>query len=119
MQHLKEFWDNLQYIKAFTKLYPRADTTSKKCSLERRLRNIYSKIDAKPHLQNLVDLLKNELKQIKIKEAQGANIRAKITWESEGEKCTKYFFQKLDRRKNADQAILSLKNGQNGKILKD
>ena len=99
----------MQYIKAFTKLYPRADTTAqhqKKCNLERRLRNIYSKIDAKPHLQNLVDLLKSELKQIKIKEAQGAKIRAKITWESEVEKCTKYFFQKLDRRKDANQAIM-------------
>ena len=89
------------------------------CSLKRRLPNIYTKIDAKPHLQNLADKLKNELKQIEMKEAQGAKIRAKITWELEGEKCTKYFFQKLEKRKNADQAILSHKSRQNGKILKD
>ena len=54
-----------------------------------------------------------------MKEAQGAKIRAKVTWELEGKKCTKYFFQKLEKRKNADQTILSHKSRQNGKILKD
>ena len=34
-------------------------------------------------------------------------------------KCTKYFFQQPEKRKNADQAILSLKSRQNGKILKN
>ena len=37
-----------------------------------------------------------------MKKAQGAKICAKITWEL-GEKCTKYFFQKLEKRKKADQ----------------
>ena len=93
---IPEWWEEgKQNIKAFTKLYTRADTTAqqqKKCSLKRRLRNIYTKIDANPHLQNLADRLKNELKQIEMKKAQGAKIRTKITWELEGEKCTKYFF---------------------------
>ena len=31
---------------------------------------------------------------------------------------TKYFYQKLEERENADQAIISLKSWQNGKILK-
>ena len=53
-----------------------------------------------------------------MKDAPGAKIPAKITWELEGEKCTKYFFQQPEKRKNADQAILSLKSRQNGKILK-
>ena len=52
-----------------------------------------------------------------MKEAHRAKIRAKITWELEREKCTKHFFQKLEAKKNADQAILSLKSRQNGKIL--
>ena len=64
-------------------------------------------------------MLKNELKQIEMKEARVAKIRAKITWELEGEKCTKYFFLNLEKRKNVDQAILSLKSRQNGKILKN
>ena len=83
------------------------------------MQNIYTKIDAKLHLQNLADKLKNESKQIEIKEAQGAKIRAKITWKLEGGKCTKYFSQKLQKRKNADLAILSIKSRQNGQILKN
>ena len=139
IQHIKKLWGNWptqqndfrsipkwweegkQHIKAFTKLYTRADTTAqqqKMCSLKRRLRNIYTKIDAKLHLQNIADKFKNELKQFKMKEAQGAKIRAKITWKLEGEKCTIYFFHKLEKRKNANQAILSLKSRQNSKILK-
>ena len=35
-----------------------------------------------------MDMLKNELKQIEMKEGQGANIRVNITWELEGEKCS-------------------------------
>ena len=38
-------------------------------------------------MQILADKLKNELKQIEMKEAKGAE----ITWELEGERCTKYF----------------------------
>ena len=41
-----------------------------------------------------------------------------MTWELKGEKCTKYFFRKLEKRKNAGQAILSLKSRRNGKIIK-
>ena len=139
IQHIKRLWENWQtqqndfrsisewweegrqHIKAFTKLFTRADTTAqqqKKCSLKRRLRNIYTKIDANPHLQNLAYKLKNELKQIEMKKAQGAKICAKMTWELEGKKRNKYFFQKLEK-KNADQAILSLKSKQNGKRLKN
>ena len=76
-------------------------------------------IDAKLHLQNLTNKLKSELKQIEMKEAQGAKLHAKITWELEGGKCTKYFLQKLEKRKNADQVRHSLKSRQNGRILKD
>ena len=103
--------------KAPTKLYTRANTTAqqqKKCNLKRRLRNIYTKIDPKPHLQNLADKLNNELKQTEMKASTRKDhlgIRRR--------KCTKYFFQQPEKRKNADQAILSLKSRQNGKILKN
>ena len=83
------------------------------------MQNIYTKVDAKLLLQNLPDKLKNESKQIEIKEAQWAKIRAKITWKLEGGKCTKYFSQKLQKRKNADLAILSVKSRQSGQILKN
>ena len=111
---ISEYWEE-------RKQQTRADTTAqqqKKCSLKICLRNIYAKIDGKPHLKNLADKLKNELKQIELKEIQGAKKCANLAWELEGEKCTKYLFQKLEKRKNADQAIVSLKNRQNGKILK-
>ena len=118
---VSKWWEEgKRHIKVFTKLFTRVDTTAqqqKKCSLKRLLRNIYTKIDAKPHLQNLANKLKSELKQIEIKEVQWAKTRAKLTWELEGKKCTKYFFQKLEKRKNASQAILSLKNTLNGKYL--
>ena len=120
---ISEWWEEKKkHIKVFTKLYTRADTTAqqqKKFSLKERLRNIYTMIDAKMHLQNLTNKLKSELKQIEMKEAQGAKLHTKITWELEGEKCTKYFLQKLEKRKNADQARHSLKSRQNGRILKD
>ena len=54
-----------------------------------------------------------------MKEAQVAKICAKITWELEDEKCTKYFFQKPEKRKKADQAILSPKSKQNSNRLND
>ena len=69
-------------------------------------------------MQNPAHKLKNELKQIEMKEAQRAKICAKIIWELEDEKCTKYFFQKLEQRKNGNQAIFSLKSRQSDKVLK-
>ena len=55
------------------------------------------------HLQDLVDNFKSKLKQIEMKEAQGAKIHGKTAWMLKAEKHTKYFFQKLKERKNADQ----------------
>ena len=120
---ISEWWEEgKKHIRAFTKLFTRASTTEQektKAKLKKQLRNIYLKIDNKPHLQNLADRLRNELKQIEIKEAKGAKIRAKIKWDLEGEKCTKYFFQKLEKRKNTNQLILSLKEVKSGKVLTD
>ena len=66
-----------------------------------------------------MDRRRNELEQVEMNKAKQAKIHARINWETEGEKCTKYFLQKLEKRKNADQAILSLKKQTNGKILKE
>ena len=70
-------------------------------------------------MQNLANKLKNELKQVKMKDAQGEEIHPKTTWELQGGKCTKYFFEKLEKRKNTDQAIIFLNSRQNSKMLKD
>ena len=53
-----------------------------------------------------------------MKDAQGEEIRPKTTWELQGGKCTKYFFKKLEKRKNTDQAMISLNSRQNSKMLK-
>ena len=52
-----------------------------------------------------------------MKKVQGVKIHVKVIWELEDEKCSKYFFQNLGKRKHADQAILSLKSSENGNIL--
>ena len=44
------------------------------------------------HLQDLVDKFKSKLKQIEMKEAQGAKIHGKTAWMLKAEKHTKYFF---------------------------
>ena len=90
-----------------------------KKKLKKQLRNIYLKISKKPPFQNLVDGLRNKLKQVEMNKAKRAKIHAIINWETEGEKCTKYFLQKQEKSKNADQAILSLKKQTNGEILKE
>ena len=58
---------------------------NKKVQLKRRLQKIYIKIDAKSHLQNLADKLKNKLKQMEMKEAQVVKVRAKTTLELDSE----------------------------------
>lgn len=54
--------------------------------MEKRLRNIYTKIDKKPELQTMPDNLRIQLFNIEIKEAQGTKVRSRIQYELEGEK---------------------------------
>ena len=77
-----------KHVKDFTKLYTRATTKQKKqnATLEKRLRNIYTKIDKKPELQTMPDNLRIQLFNIEIKEAQGTKVRSRIQYELEGEK---------------------------------
>ena len=50
-------------------------------------------------MQNLVDKLKNELKQIQMKEAQVVKVRAKTTLELDSEIVYKIFFPKTREKK--------------------
>ena len=50
-------------------------------------------------MQNLVDKLKNELKQIEMKEAQVVKVRAKTTLELDSEIVYKIFFPKTREKK--------------------
>ena len=85
--------------------------------MEKRLRNIYRKIDTKPELQQTAQILRTKLFNIELKEAQGAKIRGRLQFELEGEKCTKSFFQKITKRKHANQDMLSIKRIKDSKTL--
>lgn len=109
-----------KHVKDFIKLYARATTkkqNKRKTSLEKRLRNIYGKIDTKPQLHQTAQNLKTQLFNMELKEAQGAKIRSRLRFGLEGEKCTKLFFQKMAKRKYANQDMLSIKRINDSKIL--
>ena len=49
-------------------------------------------------IKPLIENLKNELYQLENKQAKGANVRANITQELDGEKGSKTFFRVLERQ---------------------
>ena len=68
-----------KHVKDFTKLYTRARTekqNKRKASLEKRLYNIYRKIETKPQLKQTAQNLRTQLFNIELKEAQGAKSAA-------------------------------------------
>lgn len=70
-----------KHVSDFTKLYTRKTTTQlnkRKTSLEKRLHNIYTKIQRKPELQTMADNLRLELFKIELQQAQGAKVRSRI-----------------------------------------
>ena len=62
-----------------------------------------------------MDKFQDELKQIEMMEAQGAKIRPKNTWELEGEKCTKHFFHKVEKKRMQIRLYFPLKVGKKAK----
>ena len=86
--------------------------------MEKRLRNIY-KIHNKPELQKKADHLRSELFKIELQIAQGAKVRSRLRLELEGERCTKFFFQQVEKHKNSKQDMLSINRIKDGKLLTD
>ena len=85
-------------VRDFTKIYTRATTkelNKRKTNLEKRLRNIYKNIHRRPELQTMANNLRSELFKIELYIAQEAKIRSRICFELDGERCTKFFFNKL------------------------
>lgn len=76
--------------------------------MEKRLRNIYEKIDTRPEFQEIVQHLRTQLFNIELKQAQGTRIRSRLQFELDEEKCTKFFFQNMSKRKHANQDMLSI-----------
>lgn len=128
-QNSKNYFDNVsdwweqgkKHIKDFTKMYTRTQTakrTARKNSLKKRIRNIYKKVHKNPALQYFADDYTQQLFEIEQQEARGAKVRAKIRWELEGERCTKFFFEQAEKRRNSEHEMLSLKK-ENGQTTTD
>ena len=73
-----------------------------------RLRNLYKKENFKLEIKPMIKILQDELYTLENKQAKGAKIRANIKWDSEGEKCSKTFFNVLERQKMQNQTIAEL-----------
>lgn len=85
--------------------------------MEKRLCNIYRKIDTKPELQQTVQNLRTQLYNIELKQAQGAKVRSRLQYELQGERCTNFFFPQTENCKNAKQDMLSIKRISIDKVL--
>ena len=107
-------------LRGFTILYTRATTkelNKRKTSLEKRLRNIYKKVHRRPELQTMANDLRSELFKIELYIAQGAKICSRIRIELDGERCTKFFFQQIEKHQNSKQDMLSIYRINDGKLL--
>ena len=118
---VSQWWETgKKQIRDFTKLYTRATTkhlNKRKTSLEKRLRNLYKKIQKHSRFQNTIDKLRSELFKIELQMAQGAKVRSRIRLELEGERCTKFFFQQIEKRNNSKQDMPSITRVKDGKLL--
>ena len=56
----------------------------------------------------MIETLKDELYQLKNKQAKGAKLRANISQELEGKKFSKTFFKVLEKQNMQNQAIFEL-----------
>ena len=63
-----------------------------------RLRNLYKKENYKPEIRPMINTFQDQLYLLESKQAKGAKNRANIRWGLEGEKCSKTFFQVLERQ---------------------
>ena len=80
-------------------------------TLEKRLETLDNKISANDNTENMeselkeYEYLKNELKRLYEKKAEGAIFRSKVLWIEEGEKPTKYFFNM--EKKNFNKKVIT------------
>ena len=120
---VSRWWEKgKKHVRDFTKLYTRAntkETNKRKTSLEKRLRNIYKKIHEKPELQKMADHLRSELFKIELQIVQCAEVHSRVRLKLEAERCTKFFFQQVEKHKNSKQDMLSMNRIKDGKLLTD
>ena len=98
-------------IKENTRLFSKNSTKQEKVRISRlkkRLRNLYKKENFKPEIKPLINNLQDELYSLESKQARGSKICANITYDLEGEKCSKIFFKILERQNMQNQTISEL-----------
>ena len=61
--------------------------------------------------------LRPKLFQIELHMARGAKTRSRIRTELNGERCTKFFFQQIEKHKNSKHDMLSINRINDGKLL--
>ena len=67
---------------------------------------MFREIHSRPHWQNTAYGFRKLLFQVEQQEAQGAKVHAKIQYELEEEKCSKFFFQEMQKSKDTGNDAL-------------
>ena len=109
---ISDWWEYTKdQIKDNARLFAKNSTKQENIRISRlkkRLRNLYKKENFKPEIRVMINNLQDELYVLETKQATGAKIRANIRWDLEGEKCSKSFFNVLERQNMQNQTISEL-----------
>ena len=118
--HPRDWWeDGKLLIKINTTEYCTAQRKKQRKhiqSLLKRLRNLQNKSNPK-NFTHITQALRQKLRAHEQEQAESARVRAKIQWEEEGERCSKFFFS-LEKKQQASRAMNALRTP-DGKIVTD
>ena len=110
------FWETLKFtIRGKTisfSSFKKRNIKNREQEIEKILKKHFQTTDGQNNVDQAVENLKDELKQIREQNAKGIMMRAKARFKVEGEKSTK-FFCNLEKRHNNDKLMLKLINEKN------
>ena len=99
---LSDWWEYTKIkIKETARRFSKNSTTQENTrisKIKKRLRNLYKKENFKPEIRPFINNLQDEPHSLESKQARGAKICANIRWDLEGVKCSKSFFNILERQ---------------------
>ena len=82
--------------------------------IKKNIRNLYKKIETKPEFKNHLENYKAQLNAIEKEEFLKWKHISKLKIETEGEQCSAFFFQQIQKRKNQKEYIYKLNKKQGG-----